>query len=221
MMRAHAIHLGALVSLLRYDHPAGPPHRDPDEEVSSHHAVSFIECGSFDLFHRGRHWRMDAATLFVTYPGLSYRCAHAGGRPDDVSFSVHYTPRLVEDLESTIGRRWTRHVPAAPLTNRLAYLRQRLYGLARTGEAAMAATTLAGELLAALADPTDERAPLLGAGHVARYARRIAAACELLSEHSSRPHTLEATAHAVGMSPFHFSRVFRQMVGIPPHRYLL
>ncbi|HUD70897.1 MAG TPA: helix-turn-helix transcriptional regulator, partial [Dongiaceae bacterium] len=32
--------------------------------------------------------------------------------------------------------------------------------------------------------------------------------------------TLDAVARGVGMSPFHFCRVFRALVGLPPHRYL-
>jgi AraC-like DNA-binding protein len=221
VIRERLVHRGPLVSLARYDHPPDRPHRDPAEEVSSHHAVSFIERGRFDLFHSGRRWRMDDTTVFVTHPGLRYRCTHAGPIPDDVSFSVHYSPELVDDLQATIGRRWTRRIPAAALTNRLAYLRHRLVAAAASADAAMAATTLAGELLAELGDAGPGSSRLFTAGQVARYARRVKAACEMLSERYAETHTLEGTARAVGMSPFHFSRVFRQMVGVPPHRYLV
>jgi len=221
VIRERLLHRGPLVSLARYDHPPDRPHRDPAEEVSSHHAVSFVERGRFTLHHRGRRWRMDTVTLFVTHPGLRYHCTHDGTIPDDVSFSVHYSPELVEDLESTIGRRWARRVPAAPLTNRLAYLRHRLAATPASGEAAMAATTLAGELLAELGGAATGSSRLFSPGQIARYTRRVEAAREMLRERYAQPHTLEGTARAVGMSPFHFSRVFRQMIGVPPHRYLV
>ena len=222
VIRERLVHSGPLVSLAWYDHPPDRPHRDPAEEVSSHHAVSFVERGRFDLYHGGRRWRMDAATLFVTHPGLRYRCTHVGPIPDDVSFSVHYSPELIDELQATIGCRWKRRVPAAALTNRLAYLRHRLATTAASGEAAMAVTTLAGELLVELGDAADPGpSRLFSAGQVARYTRRVEAARELLSERYALPHTLEGTARAVGMSPFHFSRVFRQMIGVPPHRYLV
>jgi len=207
--------------MARYDHPPDRPHHDPAEEVSSCHAVSFVERGRFDLYHRGRRWRMDAATVFVTQPGLRYRCTHVGRIPDDVTFSVHYSPELMDDVQATIGRRWTRSVPATALTNRLAYLRHRLAATAARGEAAMAATTLAGELLAEIGGEAHGSTRLFSAGQVARYTRRVEIARQLLAERYAGPHTLEGTARAAGMSPFHFSRVFRQLIGVPPHRYLV
>jgi len=224
LIRERILHSGPLVRVARYDHPPDRPHRDPAEEVSTHHAVNFVERGRFDLYHRGRRWRMDGASVFVTEPGLRYRCTHVRPVPDDVSFSVQCSPDLVDDVQATIGRRWTRSIPAAALTNRLAFLRHRLAATtarAACGEAAMAAPTLAGELLAAIADAAHGPSRLFSAGQVARYARRVEAAREMLSARYTEPHTLEATARAVGMSPFHFSRVFRQMIGLPPHRYLV
>ncbi len=173
---------------------------------------------------------MGPTFLFVTHPGFSYRCSHSGSSPDDVSLSVRYSPALVDDVQTTIGRRWTRSAPVAMLTNRLAYLSHRLVETAGGGDAAMAAITLAGELLVALEDGAlDDAAPgatpcatkLFRAGQLAWYARRVDAAREMLSERFAEPLSLEATAREVGMSPFHFSRVFRELVGVPPHRYLL
>ena len=169
---------------------------------------------------------MGPTSLFVTHPGFSYRCSHSDSSPDDVSLSVQYSPELVDDVQTTIGRRWTRSAPAAMLTNRLAYLGHRLVETAGGGDAAMAAITLAGELLVALEDGAlDNAAPgaarLFCASQLAWYARRVDAAREMLSKRFAEPLSLEATAREAGMSPFHFSRVFRELVGVPPHRYLL
>ena len=34
-------------------------------------------------------------------------------------------------------------------------------------------------------------------------------------------HSLASLARSVGMSPFQFARVFRELTGCPPHKYLL
>jgi AraC-like DNA-binding protein len=49
----------------------------------------------------------------------------------------------------------------------------------------------------------------------------VARAKELLSSQLAEPPSLEALAAAVGLSPFHFARVFRRATGLPPHAWLL
>ena len=54
-----------------------------------------------------------------------------------------------------------------------------------------------------------------------REPRAVARAKELLSAHLADPPSLEALAAAVGLSPFHFTRVFRRATGLPPHSWLM
>ncbi|MGP0174940.1 AraC family ligand binding domain-containing protein [Pseudomonas sp. NCHU5208] len=53
-----------------------------------------------------------------------------------------------------------------------------------------------------------------------REPQAVARARELLSEHLAEPPSLEALAGQVGLSPFHFARVFRRATGLPPHAWL-
>ncbi|HYV85816.1 MAG TPA: helix-turn-helix transcriptional regulator [Patescibacteria group bacterium] len=221
MIRSRVLQEDGQVSLIRFDHPPGRRHDDPAEELSTWHSVSFIERGGFDLHRGDGRWRLHPAALFVTYPGFSYRCTHGASVPDDAGFSVQYAPVLVDDVQRTTGRHWTRSVPVAPLTNRLAYLRHRLLEAVGAGEGAMAATALAGELLAALDDSAATAARPFRPERVAWYARRVDLARELLASRFDEPLSLVQVAREAGMSPFHFSRVFRELVGMPPHRYLM
>nr|ALG65290.1 ThaI [Pseudomonas fluorescens] len=43
---------------------------------------------------------------------------------------------------------------------------------------------------------------------------------EILLEHLAFPPSLEALASSVGLSPFHFARVFRKATGLPPHSWV-
>jgi AraC-like DNA-binding protein len=49
----------------------------------------------------------------------------------------------------------------------------------------------------------------------------VRAACELFLQEYSDNHSLTSLGRRFAMSPFHFARVFRELAGVPPHRYLL
>jgi AraC-like DNA-binding protein len=49
---------------------------------------------------------------------------------------------------------------------------------------------------------------------------RVHAARERLDAEYDNEHSVSALARSVGMSMFHFTRVFTEIVGRPPHRYL-
>jgi AraC-like DNA-binding protein len=220
MIRGCSLHREPLVSVIRFDHPGARPHRDPGEEIAEGHAVSFIERGSFEMRARGKAWLMDPASVFVTHPGFTYSCRHDSARPDDVSLSIHYAPDLVEDVREASGRPWPRSRPCHPLTNRLAYLRLRLLAAAGGDLPAMEVPVLAGELLSELSDGARGGGRLVRPAQLAWHARRVDAARSLLSERFAEPLSLRSVSREVGMSPFHFSRVFRELTGEPPHRYL-
>src|SRR5262245_35248731 len=107
------------VTVARYDHLPAVPHRDPKMETSQTHAISFVERGAFSI-HRGKDsWRMTTGALFVTRPGMRYRCSHESETPDDICLSLRPSADLVEAAASAAGRGWDSSVPVAPLTNRL------------------------------------------------------------------------------------------------------
>jgi AraC-like DNA-binding protein len=53
------------------------------------------------------------------------------------------------------------------------------------------------------------------------YAERVVAARELIDCDPTADHSLWHLSSQVGMSVFLFARLFRELVGMPPHRYLV
>lgn len=212
-----------LISIHRFVHPAGEAHVDPEEETARYHSIDFLERGAYDLQVAGSTWRMSPGMVFLTRPELTYQCRHDTETPTDVSFSVGYDNRFLQDVahEAALPR-----PPASRsvirLTNRLAYLHIRLRSIADNGDEILTAESLACELWRAVAgDDSEKGGRPYNARMFAVYAERVEAARALMESDYGAPHTLFSLSRFTGMSAFHFSRIFREFTGRPPHAYLL
>src|SRR5262245_6438827 len=146
---------------------------------------------------------------------MVYRCDHHH-QADDVCLCVSFGASADENAMNAGGL--TPVAPVAALTNRRAYLQRRLSGRLSDGDA-LAIESIAGELLHDMADRPRQR--LYAPAQLDWYARRVDTAREALDDDFASPHSLTTLARDAGMSPFHFARVFRELAGVPPHRYLV
>jgi len=205
-----------LLRITRFEHPEGEPHHDPREENSTLISLSFVLRGSFSIRVGSRTLEVTPRRVFATRPGLAYRTLHAEEPPADVCLSVEYSPEFLGDGRSAVALA----EPVFDLTNRTAYLKWRLQrALELKREPA-----LFEEIGADLLDSAGRLAPdakLFGERSLAWYAERIEHARTLLAASFREGHSLGSLSRAVGMSPFHFARLFRSLVGVPPGRYLL
>lgn len=78
---------------------------------------------------------------------------------------------------------------------------------------------LASVLVVAVASQIDPRLPM--AGNPEAQHRSIRQAIALMEANFALKLTRDELARATGLSPFHFSRLFHQVVGLAPHQYLL
>jgi AraC-like DNA-binding protein len=213
-----------MVSVERIDHPAHRPENDPGEDRAERYSINFVERGTFALRLGAQRWTIGHREIFVTTPGMEYRCRetgcleHAGhGICLDVGFS-----ELARDaFEGRSVKALRAHTPVISVNNRRAYLRRRLSSHIEHGAEQLAIDVLAGELLhSAFADEASlERR--YKASQLDWYARKIDEARRLLDDEYAGEHSLAGLARATGMSPYHFARIFRELTGQPPHRYLV
>ena len=203
----------------RVEHPAGHLHRDPEEESSDTYAISFVERGSFSIRSRYGAGQLRPGDVLITRPGDVYSCRHAEPYPDDVCLSVTWRRRAIEeDRDSRQLVQASRPRMVIGPSNRLRYLRWRLDRLLSGPDTRVAAEGLALALWRALLDPSRR---LYRERQVWWYAERVEAARELMHQRFADDLSLAALARAVGMSSHHFCRIFAELAGVPPHRYLL
>jgi AraC-like DNA-binding protein len=178
--------------------------------------LSFVFRGSFAIRAGSRKLEVTPRTVFATRPGLAYRTYHEEERPTDVCLSVEYAPEFFgeehRDLAPTS--------PVVDLTNRTAYLKWRLERAVGQDRNEGAFEEIAAELLVSVG-VAESGTKLFGERSLAWYRERIEHARVLLTTSFREEHSLRSLSRTVGMSPFHFARLFRSLVGVPPGRYLL
>ena len=202
------------ISLYRFDHPV--EHEDqPYEARADAFRASFIETGRFNLEVGERRWRVTAGDVMLSNPGMRFRASFEGKGFNDTCISLIYL--AAEDERFDAARAWAksgRRVLRA--SNRLRYLRW-LLQRADSQSAPILAEYVASEIFR---EPDETPSALFREHKFAWYAERVHAARERLDAEFDRDHTVTSLARSVGMSAFHFTRVFTELVGRPPHRYL-
>lgn len=203
------------IELYRFDHPV--EHEDqPYENVADAFKASFVECGTFTLEVEERRWRVAAGDVMLQHPGMRFRAGFESGAFNDTCLTLVYRAAAEEAFDSE--RSWARsgrNVLAA--TNRLRFLKwtlQRAVGQGRP----MLAEYCASEIFRS---HDVQGAPLYSGKAFHWYAERVHAARERLDRDYAEELTTSALARSVGMSLFQFTRVFGDLVGAPPHRYLV
>jgi AraC family transcriptional regulator len=202
----------------RFDHPDEDCHRDLPEEVSPDLSICLVEHGRFSAQVGRRTWDLCQGDILLTYPGMAYRTHHREQRPTDVCVSVTYLGQCDEVEELA---RLARNNVVIPANNRIAYLFRTFAPSAGKVTEQVAAEDAVVNLLSEVCAEDGSYKKPFGHHQLAWYAERVDATRSRLEAQLATPHSITSLARSVGMSPFHFARIFRELAGVPPHRYLL
>jgi len=216
--RATPLHATEDLEVVRFDHPAHERHDDPEREVASHWGIAFVSAGRFDVLVGGHRHRLRQGGVFLTRPGLEFRCEHGEACPDDVSLSVRLEEVAVRGLEEA----WTRigWVARPSPSPRLAYVQRRMAaasGQGDTFEIERWALAAIGAL-----DVDSRRAPSRG-HYVSRHAgiEMVVATCRAIDDAPTAQRSIADRARAVGTTGTRLTHAFRRYVGVSPHQYVV
>jgi AraC family transcriptional regulator len=214
MITTTALHQGS-IAVIDYRCDAGPS--DPTfTELHRNHSVSYVRRGSFGYRCGGRLFDMVAGSVLVGRAGDEYVCTHEHHPCGDECLSFHVSPALMDEIGSHAGTWRTVGLPPLP-------------ELMVLGELAQAAAEGRNDL------GLDEVALLFTARFIALTGGREAGSFEVsgcdrrravevalwLEAHAHQSVDLDGAAQQVGLSPFHFLRLFARVLGVTPHQYLV
>jgi AraC-like DNA-binding protein len=187
----------------------------PFVEQHGGHSLSYVRKGSFGYRVRGQAFELVAGSILVRYPQDEYVCTHEHDGGDEC-LSFFLSPELVDSVGGADALWKAGRVPPLP----------QLMVLGELGQAS--ADGRSGVGLDEVGMWLASRFVTIGSGRRgtpaepgARDRGRAVQAALWLDAHSDQPVQLEAAAREVGLSPFHFLRLFSRVLGVTPHQYLL
>jgi AraC family transcriptional regulator len=187
----------------------------PAVERHGAYSLSYVRKGSFGYRVRGEAFELVAGSVLIGRHGDEYVCTHDHVCGDEC-LSIQLSPALAE----TIGRRadiW--RTGCLPPLGELVVLGELAQAAAEgrsdigLEEAALLFVTRLVEIVTGkkrAAPPLRSRARR----RAVEAALRIEATCD-------QPIDLARAAKDAGLSPFHFLRLFAQVLGVTPHQYLV
>jgi len=186
-------------------------------------SISFVRKGSFGYRTRGRHYELVAGSVLIGRAGDEYLCSHDHVCGDEC-LSYQLAPDLVEQVGGHRGI-WT--VGALPPMPELMVVAELTAAAAGKRDAlavdetgllmASRFVSLAGQA-AGVKSATSGRRPAIDA---ARDRRRAVEAALWLEAHASEVVDLSRVSLQMGLSSFHFLRLFARVLGVTPHQYLV
>ncbi|MFA5161002.1 MAG: AraC family transcriptional regulator [Elusimicrobiales bacterium] len=197
--------------LSRYEH-AVFPHKDPSEEWWRGWHVVFTETERWHYRDGYSCGEINSRTAVLGSPGRYYKCRHDAEIPSDVCLDI--------ELRAGLENVWEKGFPNSVirLTPRLMMLKQRLYRLSAAGPGGEEADNAAGQIALELARIFGVSWPETAA---ARRRDCVFAAQEFMRKHFFEKLRLADLSASVGMSRFHFTRIFSRHSGQSPYQYLV
>ena len=198
---------------------AGPETRAFEEQHGAI-AIAAVSEGTFQYRSSLGAAVLTPGAVMLGAPGVCYECGHEHGVGDRCT-AFHFAPDVWEGIVAAVpGARQSRiNRPQLPPLEILAPLFAEAEAARDEDDREMfeeLALRLAGAVAGILADaPKRAREPS------ARDIKRVTAIVRSLAARPEEPYTLAGLASQAAMSPYHFLRTFRQVVGLAPHQYLL
>jgi AraC-like DNA-binding protein len=191
------------------------PGDTPFVEQHRCHSVSYVRKGSFGCRSRGRSFELVAGSVMVGHPGDEYVCSHDHVCGDEC-LSFFLQPELVQAIGD---RPETWQIGCAPPLPELMVLGE-LAQAAADGRSDIGLDEIGQWFASRFVEMVSGR-PEKPMSATPRDRRRAVETALWIDAHSHRSIDLEDAAAEADISPFHFLRLFANVLGVTPHQYLV
>jgi AraC-like DNA-binding protein len=174
-----------------------------------------VRKGTFGYRVRGRAYELVAGGILIGHPGDEYTCTHDHGAGDEC-LSVQLEPDLAEAI-GIAAKAW--RSPALPPIPELMVMGELAQATAE-GSRDIGLDEVGLLLVGRSVAITCAEQPR-STKTAARDRRRAVEIALWIDANAHLPITLACCARKTGLSPFHFLRLFTNVLGVTPHQYLI
>lgn len=193
---------------------------DPSfEEQHDYVSIALVMAGAFSYRSSAGSGDLCSGSVLLGSPRTHFSCNHQHGAGDRC-IAFQFSPERYEELLASLGAAKAGMIfprVALPVSSRGAALFARTEALA-SGHARGTAHELAlctvSWVIEALGRMARDRTP------TPAQSRSMLAVARAIDEDVSAEHSLRTLAALASMSPFHFIRCFKRVVGTTPHAYV-
>lgn len=201
---------------------SGPSHRIVEEQHRNV-SIAIVVGGSFQYESTGGRELMTPGSLMLGNPGQCFECGHEHGTGDHCiafTYDPSYFARIADEA-GTDGRLARLRVPPVRELSRLVARACAALpdGDKKKGASAVDWEEIGLELAARTLEVASANAPRPKASPAAEA--RVTRAIRAIESSPERQHELTALAEEAKLSRYHFLRVFQQLTGVTPHKYVL
>jgi AraC family transcriptional regulator len=203
------------VSVLHYCCSAGPGDR-PFVERHEAWSVAYVQRGSFGYRCQGVDYELVPGSVLAGRAGDEYLCTHDHHHGGDECLAFFVAAELVDEIGGQ-GPAWRSR--GAPPVAELIVLGELARSAAAGGsdlgleEIGLAFASRFVDLIAA--------GPPRRARSAAKDRRRAVESALWIEAHAAEAIDLHGLARRVGLSPYHYLRIFSSSLGVTPHQYLV
>lgn len=214
-MHARPLLQSPTLSVIDYRCTMGPGDV-PFLEQHARHSLSYVRSGSFSYDTRGRSHELVAGSVMVGHAGDEYTCSHDHHACGDECLSFQLSPSLADDMGL---RKDALRIACVPPTPELMVYGE-LAQAAGRGDSDIGIDEAAILFVNRFIETTSGKTPTATPA-TARDRRRAVESALWMDANADQTVDLETTAKAAGVSPFHFLRLFSNVLGVTPHQYLV
>ena len=201
-----------------------------EPEYNNSFCVSFINQGFFEYKVFRRDYEMYVGRALLSKPGYEHQTRHINNHPDITNifeFKNSFFELMKEQYRSSAG--WflcnnDLHALMHSYSMDVDYLYRRILEKIQSKEfnglqIDEMVVELQDKIFRTMSNENDF--PLLTDKFKQLHLGTVERAVEYIREHFNDQISLDQVSRHCYVSPFHFSRLFKSIVGVPPHKYLL